>query len=34
MPAVGNDWSQEQLDATVAYLHQRFVTGASGGGQG
>ena len=24
MPAVGNDWSQEQLDATIAYLQQRF----------
>ena len=34
MPAVGNDWSQEQLDATIAYLQQRFVKGASGGGQG
>jgi cytochrome c oxidase subunit II len=34
MPAVGNDWSQEQLDATIAYLQQRFVTGGSGGGQG
>ena len=34
MPAVGNDWSQEQLDATIAYLQQRFAQGASGGGQG
>lgn len=34
MPAVGNDWSQEQLDATIAYLRQRFAQGASGGGQG
>jgi cytochrome c oxidase subunit II len=34
MPAVGNDWSQEQLDATIAYLQQRFKVGASGGGQG
>jgi cytochrome c oxidase subunit 2 len=34
MPAVGNDWSQEQLDATIAYLKQRFVQGASGGSQG
>jgi cytochrome c oxidase subunit II len=34
MPAVGNDWTQEQLDATIAYLQQRFVQGASGGGQG
>ncbi len=34
MPAVGNDWTQEQLDATIAYLQQRFRQGASGGGQG
>jgi cytochrome c oxidase subunit II len=34
MPAVGNDWTQEQLDATIAYLQQRFKQGASGGGQG
>ena len=34
MPAVGNDWSQAQLDATIAYLHQRFVKGASSGSQG
>jgi cytochrome c oxidase subunit II len=34
MPAVGNDWSQAELDATIAYLHQRFAQGASGGGQG
>ena len=34
MPAVGNDWSQAQLDATIAYLQQRFAQGASGGGQG
>jgi cytochrome c oxidase subunit 2 len=34
MPAVGDDWSQAQLDAMVAYLHQRFAQGASGGGQG
>jgi len=34
MPAVGSDWSQEQLDATIAYLRQRFAQGASGGGQG
>ena len=34
MPAVGSDWSQAQLDATIAYLHQRFAQGASGGGQG
>jgi cytochrome c oxidase subunit 2 len=34
MPAVGNDWSQAQLDATMAYLQQRFKQGASGGSQG
>ena len=34
MPAVGSDWSQAQLDATIAYLQQRFVKGASGGSQG
>jgi cytochrome c oxidase subunit 2 len=34
MPAVGTDWSQAQLDATTAYLRQRFAQGASGGGQG
>ena len=34
MPAVGNDWSQAQLDATVAYLRQRFAQGGSGGSQG
>jgi mono/diheme cytochrome c family protein len=34
MPAVGNDWSQAQIDATIAYLHKRFAQGASGGGQG
>lgn len=34
MPAVGNDWSQPQLDATIAYLHQRFVKGGSSGSQG
>jgi len=34
MPAVGNDWSQAQLDATLAYLKQRFKQGASGGSQG
>ena len=34
MPAVGNDWSQAQLDATLAYLQQRFVKGASSGSQG
>jgi cytochrome c oxidase subunit 2 len=34
MPAVGSDWSQAQLDATIAYLHKRFAQGGSGGGQG
>jgi mono/diheme cytochrome c family protein len=34
MPAVGKDWPQEQLDATIAYLQQRFRQGSSGGGQG
>ena len=35
MPAVGDDWSQEQMAATIAYLHRRFVQGGgSGGGQG
>ena len=34
MPAVGNDWSQAQLDATFAYLRQRFAQGGSGGSQG
>jgi cytochrome c oxidase subunit 2 len=34
MPAVGNDWSQAELDATLAYLQQRFVKGASSGSQG
>jgi cytochrome c oxidase subunit 2 len=34
MPAVGNDWPQAQLDATIAYLQQRFKQGGSGGGQG
>jgi cytochrome c oxidase subunit 2 len=34
MPAVGKDWPQEQLDATIAYLQQRFKQGSSGGGQG
>jgi cytochrome c oxidase subunit 2 len=34
MPAVGKDWRQAQLDATIAYLRQRFKQGSSGGGQG
>ena len=34
MPAVGKDWSQEQIDATIAYLQQRFHQGGSSGGQG
>jgi cytochrome c oxidase subunit II len=32
MPAVGQSWSQEQLDATIAYLQQRFHQGGSSGG--
>jgi cytochrome c oxidase subunit II len=32
MPAVGADWSQDQLDATIAYLQQRFKQGGGGGG--
>lgn len=32
MPAVGDDWPQSQLDATIAYLRQRFHQGGSGGG--
>ena len=35
MPAVGDDWTQEQMAATIAYLQRRFVQGGgSGGGQG
>ncbi len=34
MPAVGHDWPQSQLDATIAYLNQRFHQGGSSGGQG
>ena len=35
MPAVGNDWSQFQIDALVAYLHTRFhVSGGTSGSQG
>jgi cytochrome c oxidase subunit 2 len=32
MPAVGNDWSQAELDDAIAYLKQRFHPGGSGGG--
>jgi cytochrome c oxidase subunit 2 len=31
MPAVGNDWPQEQIDALIAYLHTRFKVGGSSG---
>jgi cytochrome c oxidase subunit 2 len=34
MPAVGQDWPQSQLDATIAYLQQHFHQGGSGGGSG
>jgi cytochrome c oxidase subunit II len=35
MPAVGDDWPQEQMAATIAYLQQRFGQGGgTGGGQG
>jgi cytochrome c oxidase subunit II len=35
MPAVGDDWHQPQMAATIAYLHRRFGQGGgSGGGQG
>jgi cytochrome c oxidase subunit 2 len=35
MPAVGDDWRQAQLAATIAYLQRRFGQGGgSGGGQG
>jgi len=34
MPAVGQDWPKEQLDATIAYLQRRFPQGGGGGGQG
>jgi cytochrome c oxidase subunit II len=35
MPAVGKDWQQPQMAATIAYLHRRFGQGGgSGGGQG
>jgi cytochrome c oxidase subunit 2 len=32
MPAVGQDWSPNQLHATIAYLRQHFHQGGSGGG--
>jgi cytochrome c oxidase subunit II len=32
MPAVGNDWSQFQIDALIAYLHTRFKVGGTSGG--
>ena len=32
MPAVGQSWSQEQLDDTIAYLQQHFHQGGSSGG--
>ncbi|HEY7017105.1 MAG TPA: cytochrome c oxidase subunit II [Gaiellaceae bacterium] len=34
MPAVGNDWSDQQIDALVRYVKERFQQGGSGGGQG
>jgi len=35
MPAVGEDWPQAEMAATIAYLHRRFGQGGgSGGGQG
>jgi mono/diheme cytochrome c family protein len=35
MPAVGKDWPDAQMAATIAYLHRRFGEGGgSGGGQG
>jgi cytochrome c oxidase subunit II len=32
MPAVGDDWTDEQMAATIAYLQRRFVQGGGGGG--
>jgi cytochrome c oxidase subunit 2 len=32
MPAVGRDWSDSQLDATIDYLQKRFKAGGGGGG--
>jgi cytochrome c oxidase subunit 2 len=34
MPAVGNDWSQFQIDALVTYLNHRFHVGGASGSQG
>jgi cytochrome c oxidase subunit II len=34
MPAVGKNWPRAELDATIAYLRQRFVQRSGGGGQG
>jgi cytochrome c oxidase subunit II len=34
MPAVGQDWPRQQLDATIRYLQSRFGRGGGGGGQG
>jgi mono/diheme cytochrome c family protein len=35
MPAVGQDWPQTQMRATIAYLQKRFAQGGgSSGGQG
>ena len=31
MPAVGNDWSDQQLNATIDYLQKRFKVKPSGG---
>lgn len=32
MPAVGEDWSEEQIDATIAYLNETIGKGAAAGG--
>jgi cytochrome c oxidase subunit II len=32
MPAVGSDWTDEQLRATIDYLQRRFKQGGGGGG--
>lgn len=35
MPAVGNDWSQFQIDALITYLNHRFhISGGASGSQG
>jgi hypothetical protein len=31
MPAVGSDWSRQQLNATIHYLQKRFKVKPSGG---